>query len=168
MALIEFQNLPNTSTPLNAENLNTNFEKNIITVYASDMNITDTTDSQNNTIIFNGTVSSLGNKLSLNTTTGEVTIGSGISYVKVSCGCEIILGSSGMTYHAVSIRKNGSQVGKWAQTKGNYNPNVYGYATLSNVLIPVSEGDKITAAVFNRLAGSYIIGSPYMTVEVVQ
>jgi hypothetical protein len=138
--------------------------KNMITATASDTNVTTTTDSKYTNIVFNSVLSSVGNKLTLNTTTGEITVGSGISYVKVSCGCYITMNSSG-TYHYLTIRKNGTQFGKNSQTKGQYSPSTYGITNLSNILIPVTQGDTISAQIFCRIAGSYTLGQGYISVE---
>lgn len=138
--------------------------KNMITATASDTNVTTTTDSKYTNIVFNSVLSSVGNKLTLNTSTGEITVGSGISYVKVSCGCHVIMDSAG-TYHYLTIRKNGTQFGKNSQTKGQYSPSTYGITNLSNILIPVTQGDTISAQIFCRLAGSYTMGQGYISVE---
>ena len=138
--------------------------KNMITATASDTNVTTTTDSKYTNIVFNSVLSSVGNKLTLNTTTGEITVGSGINYVKVSCGCYISMGSTG-TYHYLTIRKNGTQYGKNSQTKGQYSPSTYGITNLSNILIPVTQGDTISAQIFCRIAGSYTLGQGYISVE---
>ena len=138
--------------------------KNMITATASDTNVTTTSDSKYTNIVFNSVLSSVGNKLTLNTTTGEITVGSGINYVKVSCGCYINMGSTG-TYHYLTIRKNGSHIGPNSQTKGQYSPSTYGITNLSNILIPVTQGDTISAQIFCRIAGSYIMGQGYISVE---
>ncbi len=158
----------NENKKITYENLNNNFNllSNQITVTGADMNITTSADSQTNILNLNYNTAQLGNKLTLNTSTNEITIGSGVNYVSVSCGCCIIMSSTG-TYHALMVRKNGTRVGAWAQTKGQYSPSTYGYTTLSNILIPVSEGDSISMATFCRAAGSYTVGGIYMSVKVV-
>ena len=139
-------------------------EKNMITAVSGDATITTTSDSKYTNMVFNSTLASVGSKLSLNTTTGVITIGSGINYVKVSCGCYISMGSSG-TYHRLLILKNGTQYGKSSQTKGQYSPSTYGSLGLSNILIPVAQGDTISVQTFSRLAGTYTVGEPYISVE---
>ena len=141
-------------------------EKNMITATASDVTITTNGDSKFTNIIYNSVLASLGNKLSLNTSTGVITIGSGINYVKVSCGCYIIMNSTG-TYHRLVLLKNGTQYGKTSQTKGSYSQAVYGTLCISNVLIPVTEGDTISAQTFCRLTGTYTVGEIYISVETV-
>lgn len=85
MALIEFQDLPNTTTPLTASNLNNNFNElddkidtktstAYIMVYLN-TNTTIAVDTAwgNYSIPFNATKLNVGNKFSLNTTTGLIT-----------------------------------------------------------------------------------------------
>lgn len=138
--------------------------KNMITAVGSDQSITTNTDSKYTNIVFNSILSSVGNNITLNTTTGAITIGNGINYIKITCSCYINMGSTG-TYHYLTIRKNGSQVGPNSQTKGQFSPSVYGITNLSNILIPVSQGDIITAQIFCRVAGSFTIGQPYISIE---
>ena len=140
----------------------------MITARSSDMNFTTTADSEWTKINLNSTTSSVGNKLTLDTTNHEIVIGSGVSYISVSCGGTIILNNSGMTYQSLAIRKNTSNFGPYAQTRASYSAAVQPYVTLSDILIPVSEGDRISMMIFNRIAGTLTIGQLYMSVRVVQ
>lgn len=139
----------------------------MILTTSSDMNFT-TADSEWTKLTLNSTSASVGNKLTLDTTNNEIVIGSGVSYISVSCGCTIILNSSGMTYQSIAIAKNNSRVSPYGQNRGSYNPSVQLYTTLSEILIPVQKGDKISMHVFNRLTGSITVGRIYMSVRVVK
>jgi len=179
MALVEFKNLPDTSTPLNAQNLNNNFEllsnqiallSNQMTITCSDTSITTTLDQKREDIPLDTVLASVGDKLTLNTANNkyEIKIGSGVSYVSVSAGYSANQTTSGATYIALTILKNGSQYGKWANAKGNpSNPNVYLYTSMSDILIPVQQGDAIALAIFIRVAGTVSITNPYLSVKVV-
>ena len=135
---------------------------------SNDMTFTTTAESEWTKINLSLTSSSLGDKLTLDTTNHEIVIGSGVSYISVSCGCVIIPQSDGMTYQSVAIRKNTSNWGPYAQARGNRtNPVIQSYCTLADILIPVQEGDRISMMVFNRLAGTLIVGQIYMSVKVV-
>lgn len=140
---------------------------NQILARSSDMNFTTTADSQWTTIGLNAVSSSVGSSLTLDTTNHEIVIGSGVSYISVSCGCVIILNSTGMTYQSLGIRKNTTTWGPYAQTRANYNPSVQPYVTLADVLIPVQAGDRISMMIFNRIAGTLTVGQIYMSVKVV-
>ena len=161
----------NESKKITVENLNNNFNllSNQIYLIGNDMNLTTTVEQQTEVINLNTVVASVGNKLTFDSANNAVVIGSGVNYVSVSCGCAIILSSSGMTYQALFIRKNGSStnIGNWAQSKGQYSPSTYSYTTLSDILIPVQEGDKISIALFNRAKGTLTIGKIYMSVKVI-
>ena len=139
----------------------------MITTRSNDMNFTTSADSEWTKINLNSTSSSVGNKLTLDATNHEIVIGSGVSYISVSCGCVLILNSTGMTYQSLAIRKNNANWGPYAQTRASYSPAMQPYVTLSEVLVPVSEGDRISMMLFNRIAGSLILGQIYMSVKVV-
>lgn len=141
---------------------------NQIMVTGSDATITTTADSVWTKLDLNSVSSSCGNKLTLNTTNKEIVVGSGVNYISVSCGCTVILNSSGMTYQSVSIRKNGSNWGPYTQSRGSYSPSIQPYMVLSEILIPVQQGDKISMAIYNRLAGNITVGRIYMSVRVVK
>lgn len=169
MALIEFKNLPDTSTPLTAENLNNNFNllSNMMTVKGADENITTTADSQRQKIKLDEITNSIGDKLTFDDTNDGIRIGAGVSYVSVSCGCAVSQKSSGMTYQTLSILKNGNQQSVVAQARGQYSPDIYSHCTLADILIPVQQNDLISMGMFNRLAGTIGIYNKYLTVKVI-
>lgn len=170
MGYTNWKNLPDQSTPITASNLNNDndFSCNMITTTCADTSIVTTQDQKREDIPVDIVLSSVGDKLTLNTANNkhEVKIGAGVSYVSVSCSCAVVQASSGMTYQALTILKNGSQYGKWANCRGN--TGVYLYTTLSDILIPVQEGDAISIALFNRVAGTVNLNNVYLTVKVIK
>lgn len=170
MALKEFKNLPDTSTPLNAENLNYNFDlmSNMITVRGSGTtSLTTTSESETITIPLNETVANVGDKLTFNNGDDCIVIGAGVSYVSVSCGTAIQLTTSGMTYQNLIIYKNSTQLSIVAQIKTLQSSDIRPYVNMSDILVPVSQGDKISLKLFNRLAGSINVSGQYLTVKVI-
>lgn len=170
MALLEFKNLPDTSTPLNAENLNYNFDlmSNMITIKGSNTSIT-TGDSEYVEIPYDTNFASVGNKLTFDNTNDCIVIGEGISYVSVSAGMSIQLNTTGMTYQQFAIYKNNTKLDTYAQIRQNSTntTNVTDFVTLADILIPVQAGDKISTKFFNRLGGSFNIFQQYLSVKVI-
>lgn len=157
MALITFQDLPSTSTPLNAANLNNNFnacyDKASISIYASADGssssafgtVAATTDT---TILKEGT------KLSLNS--NAVKVGSGISKVRVS---GVVSGT--FTNNSSS---NSYTIGARILINGTATANPRVIITIKpsetlNVALPVtphiisvSENDKIQIGIYSSTA----------------
>lgn len=170
MSLITFKDLPDTTTPLNASNLNNNFDFlcNMITVRGSGTTaLTTSSDSETVAIPLNGTVASIGDKLTFDNANNCIVIGAGVSYVSVSCGTAIQLTTSGMTYQNLTIYKNSTQLSLVAQIKTLQSSDIRPYVNMSDILVPVSQGDKISLKLFNRLAGSINVSGQYLTVKVI-
>ena len=170
MSLIEFKDLPDTTTPLNSTNLNNNFNFfcNMITVSGPDESITTTSDSQRVKISLNSTFAQVGDKLSFNDGEDCIVIGEGVSYISVSCGCTFMPVSSSTTYQILEITKNSTNQSIRAQVRGQNSPSVYGNISISDILIPVSQGDKISMTMFNRVAGEVNVFNRYLTVKVIK
>lgn len=139
----------------------------MITILGGNHDITTTTDSERSKIQFGSILAQTGNKLTFDNSNDEIVIGSGISYVSISCGCILQQKSSGMTYQNLEIYKN-STVINVAEVKQQYSPATY-YAptTLSELLISVQEGDRISCKIFNRVAGTINVSYQYLTVKAI-
>lgn len=166
MALIEFQDLPNTTTPINAANLNNNFDeldeksdKNIITAELENNFTKTTTDYE---ILPFTTEIKVGTKLTLSN--NAVIIGSGVSKIKVSAKASFNnLATSGLKW--LTIFKNSDAV---SPNPRNLSARDMIYAT--DVLVSVNENDIITAKV-NGAINDVIrggIGYTCITVEVIE
>lgn len=139
MALIEFKDYPNTSTPLNAENLNNNFnelaEKNYL-VATSTGSITLT----NEVDIPLTKVRSGGTKLTLEN--GKVKVGEGVSKVRVSGAIFLdIKGSFVAGYLWGRIVNNGNHV------SGSITPLISGMgfasSSIPSIITEVKENDLL-------------------------
>lgn len=180
MTKINFTNLPDTSTPLNATNMNllqTNVEneieekteKNIITAYLDDAI---TNPVVENYIKIPLTLKeSIGNKLSF--TNNEISIGTGVHHIKVSAKMEIDTGSSTYSRYIRIIKGEVSHidVGTLAWCVEESRANVASFLVIPEVLCSVEEGDVINLFYYVR-NGDAISGNPsilrtYLTVEVV-
>ena len=166
MSLIEFKNLPNTSTPITAENLNNNFNEakkhEIATAYL--------TSSQGNLgvgLILLDNIQTNTDKLTLSN--NAILIGDGISKIKVSANVfgEIM---STTDYLWCEIRKNGT-----AFIRGIDNSNTtYAGVSFAPILIDVQEGDYIQLFKAGTTNAVTIRGynqntyNTYLTVEVVE
>lgn len=105
MALIEFQDLPDTTTPLNAENLNNNFKKNIIMGNAA-ANITTGSNTYDKVPLVE--YSKVGDNLSISN--GGIKIGEGISKIKVSGTVMFQTISGAGQRHHMHIRQNNTVI----------------------------------------------------------
>lgn len=136
--MITFKDLPDTSTPLSSDNLNTNFEelnRNAISVFYNGSY----TLSAGNIIPFN-LENKHGNKLTLNS--GEIVIGSGVSKVEISA--QIWFGTGDTTRQWFKIMKDGVIVSQ-TLSFSTYNAG-FNVAYLSPVIVDVTAGQKITLA----------------------
>ena len=166
MSLITFQDLPNITTPINAQNLNNNFneldeksDKNIITASMSS-NFTKTTPDYE-TLPLNTSLI-VGNKLSLNN--NSIIVGSDVSKVKVSAKLSFnSVANSGLKW--LTIFKNNDAV---SANPTNLSSRNMVYST--DTLIEVSVGDIITLKVNGSVGDVIRYGIPYsnITVEVVE
>ena len=175
MSLIEFKDYPSTETPLNAENLNYNFNevntKNIITVGLSG-NITETTNKPF-VIVFDKVMASSGTKLTNDIENGGVRIGAGVSKVKVSG--QIIQQVSVAELYGAYIGKNETNLSNAVNIAFNYISATYKMwqTSLQPVVVDVKEGDiiKFTSYVQQNcemIISAYDGRAVNMTVEVVE
>lgn len=106
---------------------------------------------------------SVGTKLTLDTTNNGIKIGSGVSYVKVS-GSVTFSERAGSSRHALLIYKNASVVGNAiARFDGNWETIV-----LNEMLVPVQENDIIYLYVRTQDASGAVTDASFLTVEVVE
>lgn len=166
MALIEFQDLPNTTTPINAQNLNNNFdeldektEHHIITASMSSNFTKSTTDYE---ILPLNTWVIVGNKLTINN--NSIVVGSNVSIVKVSAKLSFnSVASSGLKW--LTIFKNNEAV---SANPSNLSSRNMVYST--DTLVEVSAGDTITLKVNGSVGDIIRYGVAYsnITVEVIE
>lgn len=142
-------------------------EKNIITVgLSANTNVSIGTAWTYYTLNMNTLIASIGSKLTFNSSTHRITIGSGVSYVKVSA-CGIVRGITNDI--ELNIRKNGTIIGTGASRWTN--TNYYMNLAITDILVPVSSGDYIDMAIRAGATGTVVVaGGQYckLTVEVVE
>ena len=165
MSLIEFQNYPSTETPLNAENLNHNFnelaEKNIITASISSNYAIKTDSPDTYEMLPLSTYTHIGDKLTLEN--GKIVIGKNVSLVKISAKLSFNTLTAGLKWVTV-FGKNDTAV--------LANPNqLSGRATVScsDALVSVKEGDTLELRVLG-LKDDVVrsgLAYTYLTVEVI-
>lgn len=167
MALIEFKDLPDTTTPLTANNLNNNFieakKHEIATAY-----LTTSQENLNIGYILLDEIISNSEKLTLEG--NGIKIGNGISKVKISANI-FAEASSSTSYIWCEIKKNGIGVVRSIDGLHNY----YANACTTPLLIDVVENDVIT---LHKIGPSDVtltvrglqdsIYNTYLTVEVVE
>jgi hypothetical protein len=143
MALIEFKDYPNTSTPLNAENLNNNFNE--LKEKIEKLNYIVATISNKVTATGMGVITldkvsdKEGEKLKLEN--GGIKIGSGVSKIRVSGSVFVNISTQSAGYLWTQIRKNG------ASKCSSLTPVVAGMgfvsASVPSMIIDVVENDVI-------------------------
>lgn len=159
--MLVFKDLPDTTTPINSENLNENFnesvDKNILSAYSTGSVTLDNNTYEKIPLTSNALV---GNKLSINN--GGIKIGKGVSYVKASAFITFSTVASNLNRHHLLIYKNNSSV---YDIISRFNGN---WETISSneTLIPVSENDIIYLYARNQDAAGSIVNTAFMTVEV--
>lgn len=164
--LNEIKSVVNTNATA-LENVETEaYDKNVMTIgLSANTNVSIGTAWTYYALNLNTLNASIGSKLTFNSSTHRITIGSGVSYVKVSA-CGIVRGiASDME---INIRKNGTIIGACASRAGN--TSIFMPEAITDVLVPVSSGDYIDLAVRAGATGTMVVGgSNYtkLTVEVV-
>ena len=163
MSKIDFQNLPDTTTPVNATNLNLIQESNVLMIgYTNDVACSIIGAYTQMTGF--SVVNSVGNKITLNNN-DEIVIGQGISKIKVSSKISRYSTTAGIKY--LYIRKNGeNQI--WSTI--NAPSNTYTTEAIPDAVISVSQNDKITFTYFTNQSGDSFNGQlrTYITVEAIQ
>ena len=164
--LNEIKNVINANAT-ELENVETEvYDKNIITVgLSANTDVSIGTAWTYYTLNMNTLNASIGSKLTFNSSTHRITIGSGVSYVKVSA-CGIVRGIANDI--EINIRRNGAIMG----TAANRWTNATNFMNLAitEILVPVSSGDYIDLAVRSGATGTVVVGGGQytkLTVEVV-
>ncbi len=164
--LNEIKNIINANAT-ELENVETEvYDKNIITVgLSANTDVSIGTAWTYYTLNMNTLNASIGSKLTFNSSTHRITIGSGVSYVKVSA-CGIVRGIANDI--EINIRRNGAIMG----TAANRWTNATNFMNLAitEILVPVSSGDYIDLAVRSGATGTVVVGGGQytkLTVEVV-
>ena len=162
MSKINFQNLPNTTTPVNATNLNSIQEKNIITVYLPNQCNCSVLSVYTKVTGFSE-LNKIGTRLSLSNDT--IVIGAGVSKIKVSGKIGWYADTGSIKYGR--IIKNDTSLA-WSTI--NIPNGAYGEDTFPEILVNVQQGDVISMLYYTEYANDVIqnIMRTYMTVEVVE
>lgn len=165
MSLIEFEDFPSTNTPINAENLNNNFNElndyNSIKIrFSTSGNYSIPTTDANTKLPFGTIVSSHGNKLTL-TANNEVKIGSGVSVIRVYAAAYF----TSVHQRAATLRIN-------KNTTAEYNANEYMAGNYQSILTPsveidVQENDLIWIGA-DGYAGDQISNAQHSTIFFVE
>lgn len=163
--LNEIKSVVNTNAT-SLENLETEvYDKNVMTVGLSgNTNVSIGATWTYYTVNLNTLNASIGSKLTFNSSTHRITIGSGVSYVKVSV-CGLLRGVTSDI--EINIRKNGETIGsaqnRWANS-------YFSTLSITDILVPVSSGDYIDLAVRAGATGTIVVGGgnyTKLTIEVV-
>ncbi len=125
----------NESKKITIENLNSNFEKNIITAIGTE-NLTTTTQALE--LIKIASMATVGSKLSVSNNT--IKIGSGVSYVKINGMLTFATISGVGQRHHVYIRKNSTN----AITSSRRLNGTWETIETATIVIPVEENDTIS------------------------
>ena len=185
MEKINFENLPSTNTPINANNLNqlqTNVENeftkkaSVMTIgLSNDMTFSKAnTGSTSNLITMDKVMSSSGNKLTFDSTNHAIKIGAGVSKVKVSANA--IQSANGEGLSGINIHKNDMSLNGAVNVGFNAIKHADQWIRLglAPVLIDVSEGDLIKLSGYVDINSLTITMKAYngratnLTVEVVE
>lgn len=149
MALITFKDLPDTSTPLNAENLNANFQRDIITIgLASDTNVRITSDYVSAKIPFNKLSGQAGTKLKLEN--NGVRIPSNTKKIKVSAR-ETSVGDESSSSYGIYLFVNEKAVCQIYDVATR--PGDYSATTINETIISVNGGELVTLQLYCDSAG---------------
>lgn len=170
MALLEFKDYPNTTTPLNAANLNNNFnelKRNVCTAVTNGRPVISVSTAYEIKRLPLDVATISGTKLTFNNSTDEIEIGTGITKVLVS-GKLVIFTSPQYNDGAAHIIKNGTETTSAnSQKLGTFTQYV-----LPPRLIEVTAGDKIAMTFNSGTTGNFTFISDakqcYLTVEVIE
>ena len=158
MALIEFENKPSTDTPINANNLNHNFEEvnekdYILTTIDNNMQV-----ATNTKILLNTVVSSKGNSFSLDTTNNEIVIGSDVSKVEISANCFVEVRSN---YVWLQVLNGNNMV---ASTL--VNSDYFVSTPIPSIIVNVQENDRIKLICDSPAGGQIRSTSQYIYLQI--
>lgn len=156
MQKINFENKPDTTTPLTADilnemqdniedaiddvnsNLNTSIQKHII---QANLGTRTVYSGSNNDSNFDSTIV-VGNKLIASG--NKIVIGSGVSKVRVSMNASFQSGNSGVSSISINVMKNGSSVGQSYAYNSNLDMYYYSTCVISDLILEVQEDDEIS------------------------
>lgn len=156
MQKINFENKPDTTTPLTADilnemqdniedaiddvnsNLNTSIQKHII---QANLGTRTVYSGSNNDSNFDSTIV-VGNKLIASG--NKIVIGSGVSKVRVSMNASFQSGNSGVSSILINVMKNGSSVGQSYAYNSNLDMYYYSTCVISDLILEVQEDDEIS------------------------
>ena len=164
--LNEIKSVVNTNAT-SLENVETEvYDKNVMTIgLSANTNVSIGTAWNYYTLNINTLNASIGSKLTFNSSSHRITIGSGVSYVKVNA-FGMYRGITGSI--EMNIRHNGNTIGTTAvQTT---NTSAFWNGAITDILVPVSSGDYIDLAIRAGATGTITVaGGNYtkLTVEVV-
>ena len=166
---INWENLPSTNTPVNADNLNhmdqgiyDANEKNIITAGITN-NVTISTGGSNN-INLNRTIASVGSKLTLSN--GKIVIGAGVNHILISGQWNMYIQTGNGDAKNFYVQKNSSNIITGLNTIVR-TVAVNATRGIGNLLIGVEPGDTISYQVYGGVNDSVTAAGNYLTVEVI-
>lgn len=142
MALVTFQDLPSTSTPLNAANLNNNFNevKGCATAYINESTTSSSTASTNQKVTLTQ-INSNTDKLTLSN--GGIKIGSGISKILVSATMRYYaLQNAALGDRRIMVLKNSTSIARAFDTRDTTDVRFLSLS-ITPILINVAENDII-------------------------
>lgn len=175
MEKINFKNLPDTSTPLNAENLNqlqTNAENaisalekaiNKSSIYGEIKGEQIQSNASNSVSIPFTETNRVGEGLSFNGT--RIEIGAGVNRVEVSFLLHGQAGSSAVSQVEYGVRKNGTIVYK-SVSERNLSANMVAYLMMPTCEIAVTKGDYLDIIIYS--ATTFIVNSNYADLSFVR
>ena len=156
MQKINFENKPDTTTPLTADilnemqdniedaiddvnsNLNTSIQKHII---QANLGTRTVYSGSNNDSNFDSTIV-VGNKLIASG--NKIVIGSGISKVKVNMNASFQSENNGISSVSIAILKNESSVGQSYAYNSDLGMYYYSTCVISDLILEVQENDEIS------------------------
>lgn len=190
MNKIDFKNLPDTTTPLSADNMNAiqdnaeeainnvdakvDLSTNAITIsLSSDYSANITSAYTRIKIPFNNQVLKIGNKLTFDSTNNQITIGAGVHHIEVSAMAVLKNGSSSLGDRYLYVSKNDSSSTMAQCYYQNAFATNYNYpVVVVPIIVSVEENDIIYASVSSgnvetlNVRGTSM-GRTYLTIRVI-
>ena len=164
MTLKEFKDYPNTETPIDAENLNFNFNElgklqNAITVGLAADFVQSTGSAVK--IPIDTILCKLGDKLTFSSSDNSIVIGEGINYVEVSG--HIMQKSSHSNLCGLYISKNAMSLNSAVAVSFSQinTVNVMTCTAISPTIVKVNPGDKFYLAGYSDQNGKTVTYTPY-------
>lgn len=142
------------------DNIEEAVEKSCIFVKENEIQVTTTQESEIKALTLTSQNLQRGNKFTLEN--GAITVGEGVTAVRVSVMANIASQSDGSTYQRLQVMKNNEAYGLMTTARNNKDFASNHSLTL---LMPVKQGDVISLTVFNRLPGTLLLTYVGLTVE---